>query len=274
MITAGDRVGSVLAKDEGLLEIFLEASPAFEMLRDPLKRKTMARLVTIQQAARIAKIDVAVLLGKLNEAAGASESSASPTAAAPAASEEPEQQGRAPDGLLETPAEKITDLDVRPDLRAGREPLRIILDAVKALPAGNIFRLRATFEPVPLFAVLGRQGFSYFSEELAADDWRVWFFRDAAGAPKPSALTPPGAADEPAMEADAGMVVLDVRELEPPEPMMRTLEALAELPRGKTLLQINQRVPQFLLPKITERGFKYEIREQSADLVRIFISHA
>ena len=72
---------------------------------------------------------------------------------------------------------------------------------------------------------------------------------------------------------DADVIVLDVRGLEPPEPMVRTLEALAEMPRGKTLVQINVRVPQFLLPKLTERGFTYDIREQGPDLVRLFIRH-
>ena len=68
-------------------------------------------------------------------------------------------------------------------------------------------------------------------------------------------------------------LVLDVRGLEPPEPMVRTLEALAAMPRGKTLVQLNVRVPQFLLPKLEERGFSCEIREQSKDLVRLFIRH-
>lgn len=69
------------------------------------------------------------------------------------------------------------------------------------------------------------------------------------------------------------MLVLDVRGLEPPEPMVQTLEALASMPRGKTLMQINVRVPQFLLPKLEEQGYAYEIREQSPDLVRLFIRH-
>ena len=72
---------------------------------------------------------------------------------------------------------------------------------------------------------------------------------------------------------DADVIVLAGRGLEPPEPMVRTLEALAEMPRGKTLVQINVRVPQYLLPKLSERGFVYDVREQGPDLVRMFIRH-
>lgn len=73
--------------------------------------------------------------------------------------------------------------------------------------------------------------------------------------------------DEP--DGDAG-----ARRESPPEPMVRTLEALARLPPGKVLVQINARVPRFLLPKLAERGFAYEVREFSGDVVRIFIRHA
>ena len=70
------------------------------------------------------------------------------------------------------------------------------------------------------------------------------------------------------------VLLLDVRGLEPPEPMVRTLEALETLPRGHTLVQLNVRVPEFLLPRLEERGFAYEIREQSPELVRVFIRRA
>lgn len=271
MIRADDRVASVLARDERLLDIFVSTSPAFEMLRNRAARRTMARLVTIEQAAKIAGVEAAVLLDRLNRALDGQPPPAAPATASAAAPSAPEPAEPAPDGLLTTPPDQIVDVDVRDDLRAGREPLRQILDAVKALPQDSIFRLRAIFEPVPLYAVLGRQGFGHFTERLAADDWRVWFFRDAtAKGRQPGAPLP---AEAPG-DLDDDVVVLDVRGLEPPEPMVQTLEALEALPRGKTLVQLNVRVPQFLLPKLKERGFTWEIREQSADLVRLFIRHA
>lgn len=154
--------------------------------------------------------------------------------------------------------------DVRAELRAGAEPFHRIMEAARATPEGGLLKVSAIFEPAPLYAVLARQRFSHFTERLAADDWCVWFLRDGAEAPP---LSPASGEVDP----DADLVLLDVRGLEPPEPMVRTLEALATLPRGKTLVQINVRVPRFLIPKLEERGFTYEVREQSEDLVRIFI---
>jgi uncharacterized protein (DUF2249 family) len=267
MIRADDRVEAVLKRDPALLEVFVGVSPAFAMLRNPVARKTMARLVTIEQAARVAGIDASVLLERLNAAfAGEAPAEAPPPPKAPAPTEV------APAGLLDTPANQLVELDVREDLRAGREPFRQILQASMALQPGQVLRLRAIFEPAPLYAVLGKQGLSHYTECLAADDWRVWFYRDAASAAARATPADGGSSEAPAgLEDD--VVILDVRGLEPPEPMVLTLEALEKLPRGKTLMQINVRVPQFLLPKLAERGFVWEAREQSADLVRLFIRH-
>ncbi|HEY0838728.1 MAG TPA: DUF2249 domain-containing protein, partial [Vulgatibacter sp.] len=183
MIRADDRVSSVLARAPALLEVFLQTSPSFAMLKNPMARKTMAKLVTIEQAARVAGVEAQVLLARLNAALGeggdgsatkAPEGAAAPLTPRPL----PPGTAPAPPGLLETPDSRLLDLDVRDDLRAGKEPLRQILEAVRGLPEGNVFRLRAIFEPAPLYDVLAKQGFGHFTERLDAEDWRVWFFRD------------------------------------------------------------------------------------------------
>lgn len=174
---------------------------------------------------------------------------------------------------------QLVDVDVRDDLRAGNEPFRKIMEARQALEPGQVMRVRAIFEPTPLYRVMASQGLDHWTERLADDDWRVWFFEVGSGSPADEAVRAdadranrPSAESPDAIQAD-NVVVLDVRGLEPPEPMVRTLEALEELPRGGTLVQINARVPQFLLPRLEERGFTYDIREQDPDLVRVFITH-
>jgi uncharacterized protein (DUF2249 family) len=175
-----------------------------------------------------------------------------------------------PELLERMPEDMIVSLDVREELRNGREPFQLIMDARRRVPPGGAFCVRAIFEPFPLYAVMRRQGFSSWTEKLADDDWRVWFYQ--ADAVQETGT--PAAAAAPAASEDDNVVVLDVRGLEPPEPMVRTLAALEELPAGATLVQLNVRVPQFLLPMLEERGFRYEVREQTDELVRLFISRA
>ncbi len=289
VIRLDDRVADVIAADERILELFIAASPRFAALRNPLMRKTMGRLATIEQAARVGGLDPEVLLEYLNAGAarGAGPADAPPpppapqppagptdsTTAAAGALDLPED---APPGLRSVPAAKVVDLDVREALREGQEPFSHIMAARRTVPEGGALRLRAIFEPVPLYAVMQKQGFTHWTQRLAHDDWVVWF-HPADGEPVADAAPPTPVSDPSPTEnlddADENIHLLDVRGLEPPEPMVRTLAMLAELPDGATLIQINQRVPQFLLPKLDELGYQYEVREQDEDLVRIFIRH-
>lgn len=64
---------------------------------------------------------------------------------------------------------------------------------------------------------------------------------------------------------------LDNRGLEPPQPMVRTLEKLTELNDGDTLTIHNDRVPLYLLPQLEDLGATYEVSEQpdGSAIVRI-----
>ncbi len=129
------------------------------------------------------------------------------------------------------------ELDVRPVLAAGGEPFTVIMDAVTGLPPGEALVLRTPFDPAPLHRVLAGKGFARVTRERAADDWETTYWR----------------------EGEVGPLTLDVRGLAPPEPMERTLAALDDLPDGRALLQVNDRVPAFLLPLLDERGHHYRI---------------
>lgn len=52
-------------------------------------------------------------------------------------------------------------------------------------------------------------------------------------------------------------VSLDVRELKPPKPLRETLERVQALGDGDVLVQYNDRAPQFLFPRLDDRGFGY-----------------
>ena len=90
------------------------------------------------------------------------------------------------------------------------------------------------------------------------------------------AQQPPVEAVPPAPDfqpvATSREIWLDVRELEPPQPMQRTLAALEILPEDHVLVHVNVRVPQLLLPVLAERGYACEVDDSQADrvLVRIW----
>ncbi|WP_435095009.1 DUF2249 domain-containing protein [Halorubrum sp. N11] len=60
---------------------------------------------------------------------------------------------------------------------------------------------------------------------------------------------------------DRPVETLDVRDLGPPEPLRQTLELLADLPKETVFVQHNDRAPQFLYPKLDDRGYAHETIE-------------
>lgn len=69
--------------------------------------------------------------------------------------------------------------------------------------------------------------------------------------------------------SDRPRAVIDVYSLGPPEPLVTTLEELAELPAETVLVQRNDRAPQFLYSKLEDRGYAYETVEGDEEVVTI-----
>lgn len=159
---------------------------------------------------------------------------------------------------------KTVTVDVRDDIRAGREPLSKIMNAAAALGAEEHLRLIAPFEPVPLFRVMEKLGFRHTGRSTASGDWEILFTRQRV--PQSAETAPPvvakGSRNMLAVKG-AQVVEIDARGLEPPQPMVKILEALADLPAGTELCARTDRRPMHLYPQIEARGFTGETKEQS-----------
>jgi hypothetical protein len=64
-----------------------------------------------------------------------------------------------------------------------------------------------------------------------------------------------------AVPSDRPVERLDVADAGPPTPLKRTLERLADLPDETVLVQYNDRAPQYLYPKLDDRGYAVETVE-------------
>ncbi|MBI4532227.1 MAG: DUF2249 domain-containing protein [Candidatus Latescibacteria bacterium] len=145
-------------------------------------------------------------------------------------------------------------LDVRPIIAAGEEPFGQIMATVSALKKGEALHLINSFEPGPLYRVLGSRGFTHRTEEQEGV-WHIYFSKgDGEAAAK-------GEGEE-AIDTCGGcgstepeVIELDVRELEPPEPMIRILEALPRIGERGLLVVHHHREPLLLYEKLTQRGY-------------------
>ncbi|HET7306648.1 MAG TPA: DUF2249 domain-containing protein [Gammaproteobacteria bacterium] len=144
-------------------------------------------------------------------------------------------------------------LDVREELRNGGEPLPRIMAAVRELKDRQPLRLLATFEPLPLYAVLGHKGYSHSAKHLGEGDWEVLFSPGAEHGVTASPVNSPSPGDD-REEWPAPGTFIDNRGLGPPEPLMRILDTLEHLGPGDVMQAINERDPVFLYPELEARG--------------------
>ncbi|HZL78122.1 MAG TPA: DUF2249 domain-containing protein [Candidatus Limnocylindrales bacterium] len=158
-------------------------------------------------------------------------------------------------------SENIVTLDVRDDLRQGREPFSKIMNAVAQLHSDENLLLVAPFEPAPLFSVLGKQGFDHKSQQIESGDWEVLFTRRNGEA---VAFVPHEHSSCGAVKTEPTEIIeVDARKLEPPQPMMKILEALAVLPAGAELRAHTDRRPMHLYAQLEEWRFAGETKEQN-----------
>jgi uncharacterized protein (DUF2249 family) len=150
-------------------------------------------------------------------------------------------------------------LDVREDLRKGHEPFTKIMSAATALRQGGNLLIVAPFQPVPLFSVLKTLGFSHTAKRNESGDWEVLFTRQS----EESSLKLNQAAKLPdAAVKPPKTIELDARGLEPPQPMVKILEVVTELPEGAELKARTDRRPMHLYAQLEQRGFTGETSEQ------------
>ncbi len=177
---------------------------------------------------------------------------------------------------------RTVELDVRPFHERGEEPFPAIMEAVAGLGPDDTFVLVNSFEPLPLYGVMARLGFTHRAEELGSGAWRITFQKGSAVAAAPAgraggAASPAGAGGArggggPATAGPAGRVIeLDNRGLAPPEPMVRVLDAAAELRPGDRLVVRNDRRPLFLYPELAERGLCHHTEDLPDGTVRVVI---
>ena len=154
----------------------------------------------------------------------------------------------------------IITLDVREDIRQGREPFGRIMQTVGRLRPAEKLRLLAPFEPVPLFRVMAHQGFTHEARPTRSGDWEVLFAREEAAGDQIE--EPQSCGCSCAASSPRDVVEVDACGLQPPQPMVRILEVLAELPAGAEMRARTDWRPLHLYAHLKERGFTGESEEQ------------
>lgn len=249
MITTNMKISEILNKYPQTLEVFIRVSPHFRKLENKFLRKALASRVNVIQAASIAGVNPEKLLAELNKSIN---------------QEYKMEKSKVENSIDETLSldkteriknlsdEKIITLDVRPILDKGLDPFKDIMSRIKELKEDEVLLIINSFEPIPLYSVLGSKGFQHWTEK-ENNSFKVYFFKKT----NDSMELDQNISDNVKRELNFENVIeLDVRELAPPEPMMKILETLPQIDDKSVLLVHHHREPMMLYPKLEERGFE------------------
>jgi len=255
-LTTDMLLADVIAGDAEAIPRLIGLNPVFAALLDPDHRNAMVGQIRLGEAARVAEVSFdafcAVLQGK---------------PAVSAAPKQPADAETAVSGDWFEQAESLSapHLDVRPLLASGQDPFAVVMSASAKVPPGGFLVVDAPFDPAPLRRVLAGKGFTSLGRQMGPGHWRICWRRE-----EPAAVveeTPePRRGPEPWRAADG--VHLDVRGLQPPEPMTRVLDLIDEGGFDSLVLH-HDREPVLLYPMLGERGWSCLSVEHLEGEVRI-----
>jgi hypothetical protein len=139
IITPKTKVLQLIEAYPQLEETLISYVPAFEKLKNPILRKTVAKIATLQQAAAIGNVAVEDLINKLRNEIGQDLFNQN---------ENTMYNKEKPDWYNESLVGG--ELDARAMLAAGEHPVNQVIADLKQLEAGKIYKLTAPFLPAPL----------------------------------------------------------------------------------------------------------------------------
>jgi len=155
IINPQTKVSELLNTYPGLEDVLIAQAPIFAKLRNPVLRRTVARVATLEKAAEMAGIPVSSLVSALRKAAGHENPA---DHGDPHASSEGASVSSGPPAWVDP--QRITEiLDVDEHISRGEHPLKEVLKLAAVLAPGNLIKLTSTFTPLPLTETLKQQGY-------------------------------------------------------------------------------------------------------------------
>lgn len=140
--------------------------PAFEKLKNPVLRRTVARIATLQQAAAIGNVKIEELINVLRSEVGQDL----------IASAAEQEFNTARPGWY-APAMVKQETDIRTMLAAGEQPVNQVIADLNNLEPGVIYKVTAPFVPAPLIEKAASLGIDHWLVQEAEGLFYVYFIR-------------------------------------------------------------------------------------------------
>jgi hypothetical protein len=166
IITPKTKVFDLLETYPELEDTLIRLAPPFKKLRNPMLRKTVAKITNLSQAATIGGLNVEELINQLRHQVGQDRM------------ENLEAGSKKyvtlkPDWFVESGV--ANTINISDMLNKGEQPVHEVLSAIKKLEKGEILKIQASFIPAPLIDKAASLGYLEWIEQKSDSDINVYF---------------------------------------------------------------------------------------------------
>lgn len=183
------KIKEVLAMDEEkVLSTLTLLAPEFERLNYPKLRRAMSGRITVEQAAKIARIPLTEMLYVLNLALGEDEAELSAELFLSRWEDFEYSDTNLPVKPFEIARLKDTDatvtfVDLMQQAEEKCDPMPAIAKGLVNLKKPeDVLLLKHPFDPIPLREMFARRGLASWAEERNFGEWFIYFYRPTAAA--------------------------------------------------------------------------------------------
>lgn len=163
-ITPKTKVAELLKHYPELEKVLIEQAPEFNKLTNPILRRTVAKITSLEQAAAIAKIDLSNMINNLRNFVGQDMMEITNSIK----SSKNDFEISIDDIIKET-------IDGRPIISSGGHPLQMVMQKIAESKSGEIIKLITPFAPIPMIDIAKERGFKICLEKVSENLYHTYF---------------------------------------------------------------------------------------------------
>jgi len=167
IITPRTTIFDLLEAYPQLENVLIEAAPPFKKLKNPILRKTIARITSLSQAAIIGGVSVDTLIHTLRSEVGQE--------SVEIVAEQSQYVISMPNWYADERV--VQTIDTREMLERGEHPVHMVFAELQKMSEGQIVKIIAPFVPAPLIDKSLSLGYSHWVHQISEHLVEVFFSR-------------------------------------------------------------------------------------------------
>ncbi len=166
IITPRTKVLHLIESYPQLEDVLIEYVPAFKKLKNPVLRKTVAKIATLQQAAAIGNVKVEDMINRLRKEVGQDKVTDSTVSG---------YNYLKPEWFSENLI--VTEFSAVEMLARGEHPVNQVMADLNILDQGKIYKLITPFLPAPLIDKAASLSCRHWIDKISEDEFCIYFIK-------------------------------------------------------------------------------------------------